>query len=466
MSPSAICNPPRLTLGQFAASIVQAIQNAPYSRGAWVMAELSDVRYRGGHCYMELVEKSPSGQVVAKMRANIWQGSLSFVRHKFLSATGRDISTGIKVMLFGIATYHAAFGLSFNVGDIDPNYTLGDIERIRREILDKLAREGVADSNKRLTMPMAPQRIAVISAEGAAGYGDFMNHLVANQQGFVFYTRLIPAVLQGERTSASVRQALDFVERTLPCWDCVAILRGGGATTDLIGFDEYELARRVATFPIPVVVGIGHERDRTVLDEIAHTRVKTPTAAAAYFIDSLAEACRSVTSLVDQIARYGNDRLVGEGRRLANFDALVPALANGVVERARGLLEREMSRMPVVVESRISREKTRMESFGKILEMASSQRVGAASKRLEEMAQRLMFASASQMKAASGRLESLEGLVKVLSPDNTLRRGYSITRVGGKAIKNASELPAGAKITTILYDGEIESEVVTTKNTN
>lgn len=459
MSNMAFAASGAMTLLQFTTAIGNAVRMSPALQGAWVVAELSDVRVSGGHCYMELVEKSASGQTVAKLRAAIWASRFPAIRRKFYEATGRDIAAGIKVMLYGAATHHTLYGLSFTVGDIDPSYTLGDMERLRREILMRLHSEGILGCNKALAMPVAPQRIAVVSAEGAAGYGDFINQLTGNREGFVFYPQLFPAVMQGERTSASVRSALSLVARTAGMWDCVAIVRGGGATTDLNGFDDYELAKSVATFPLPVVVGIGHERDRTVLDEIAHTRLKTPTAVAAFFVDALRGAFEKTAGLVDRIARYSVERLQGEERRLANCESMIPALAEARLSAAKALLEREMTRIPVLVSSRLTAAGGKLDTMARLVEAHAASQTLRASQRLDVIRERLRSASENMLRQASARLDSLSGMIEVLSPDNTLRRGYSITRVDGKAVTDASLLKPGLTIETRLYNGSLSSKV-------
>lgn len=433
--------PAPMSLVEYTAVIGNAIRMTPGLQGAWVMAELSDVRYSGGHCYMELIEKNPAGQTVAKLRANIWASRVPYIRRKFFGATQRDIANGMKVMVWGAAGHHSVYGLSFTINDINPSYTLGDMERIRREILMRLQKEGVIDQNKQEVMPPAPQRIAVISAEGAAGYGDFINQLAGNSDGFVFYPFLFPAVMQGERTSQSVRDALDMIEQTMEHWDCVAIIRGGGATTDLNGFDDYDLAYRVATFPLPIVVGIGHERDRTVLDEIAHTRMKTPTAVAAFFIDKLRNAYSAVGQMVQWIARYSTDRLVGEARRLDNAETMIPALANARLTAAKAHLDRELTRIPVLVESRLAGERGKIDSLGRFISMAAD----------------------SVVKRSSAKLDNLAGMIDVLSPANTLRRGYSITRINGHAITDVSSVQLGDILETQLSSGIIRSEVTDEK---
>lgn len=436
--------PSAMSLSEYAAVIGNAIRITPQLQGAWVTAELSDLRYSGGHCYMELIEKNPAGQTVAKLRANIWASRVPNLRRKFFNATQRDIMTGMKVMVYGAAAHHPLYGLSFTINDIDPSYTLGDLERLRREILMRLQREGVIESNRRLPLTPAPQRIAVISAEGAAGYGDFINQLSSNSDGFVFYPHLFPAVMQGERTSASVRAALDMIEQSVSEWDCVAIVRGGGATTDLNGFDDYELAYRVATFPLPIVVGIGHERDRTVLDEIAHTRMKTPTAVAAFFIDSLRTAWTEVWQMADWISRYSADRITGELRRLDAAQSMLPALVNSRIESARLRLDRELARIPALVDVRIGAARGKLDTIGRMTELASD----------------------ALLKRASAKLDSLAGLVDVLSPANTLRRGYSITRVNGKALTDASALKPGDVIETQLNSGSIRSGVISAEGSH
>lgn len=459
-APGLFAEVPRaMTLLQLTTAIGNAIRMTPALQGAWVVAELSDVRVSGGHCYMELVEKSASGQTVAKLRATIWQSRFQYIRQKFLAATGRDVMTGMKVMLYGAVSHHTLYGLSFTVSDIDPSYTLGDMERLRREILLRLHREGVLGVNKTRELPPAPQRIAVISAPGAGGYGDFINQLEGNPEGFVFYPHLFQAVMQGEKTSSSVRTALEAVEMTVDLWDCVAIIRGGGATSDLNGFDDYDLARAVALFPLPVVVGIGHERDRTVLDEIAHTRMKTPTAVASFFVDTLRASFGKVQDMVDRIARYSTDRLQGEERRLANCEAMLPALADARIAAAKALLDREITRIPVLVQSRLQEAGARLDISARLLGAMSQARVSQASQRLDALRERLMASADSLLKKESTKLDNLSGLVDALSPLNTLKRGYSITRVDGKAVTDAKTLSPGQTIETELRQGRVVSVV-------
>lgn len=427
-----------VTLLEFQQMISNTIRMKPELQARWVIAELSDVRVSGGHCYMELVEKDSAGGTRAKMRAMIWSSLFMGLRSKFHAATGSDIRSGLKVMVRGSANHHNVYGLSFVISDIDPSYTMGDMERLRREILDRLAREGVAGSNRSLGLPPVLQRIAVISAPGAAGYGDFMNQIGLNSDGFVIYPMLFPAVMQGDRTVPSVLDCLDRIEQALDFWDCVVIIRGGGATTDLNGFDNYELARRVATFPVPVVVGIGHERDRTVLDELACVRCKTPTAVAAFIIDRMRDYYARVADLVHRVARYDREALKGEHLRLANLEQTVPSL----------------------VKQKVMRERLRIRDLVAGVERGVASRIRAEETRLDKDLLRIFSATSGAVRREEMRLEKLDSMVRVLSPENILKRGYSITRIGGRSIRDASVVKPGEVIETQLANGTLLSKTL------
>lgn len=448
-----------VSLSQLQLVLGNTIRSNRDLQNIWVTAELSDLRIAGGHCYMELIEKDTSGNTVAKLRAMIWASILTPLRRKFYIATGKDISNGLKVMLRGSVNHHNLYGLSFVISDIDPSYTMGDLERLRREILQKLQNEGILDRNKSQTVPSAPQRIAVISAAGAAGYGDFINQLGANPDGFKFYPFLFPAIMQGERTSASVRHALQLVESTIDLWDCVVIIRGGGATTDLNGFDDYELARSIALFPLPVIVGIGHERDRTVLDEIACVRCKTPTAVAAYLVDSLRRSYADAVERVRRIAKYSSDRLSGENYRIAGIESSFPVIVEAKLLRSEKELNCIAHDLERGVSKLISRQNEKLQKLLHLLEINASRVRGHESERVSMLKYRYEKALESFMDKPRVRLQNIENMIRVLSPVNTLRRGYSITRVDGKAIKHPGDVKKGSLIETILMDGTVVSSV-------
>lgn len=430
---------PSIRLSEFQQLLGNSIRMNRNLQNVWVVAEFSDLRINGGHCYMELVEKDEGGVMRAKLRAMIWRNTLIALQKKFRDATGRDIANGMKVLVQGSATHHNLYGLSFTISDIDPSYTLGDMERLRQEILARLTREGIININKSLPAPACPQRIAVISADGAAGYGDFINQIVNNPDGFAIYTCLFPAVMQGERTVPTILEALRKVEMTIDCWDAVAIIRGGGATTDLNSFDNYELAKRVATFPLPVIVGIGHERDRTVLDEIACIRCKTPTAVAEYIIGALRYSYAEVVDKVRRIARYCSDAMRGEHLRLSNMAQTVPARALNKIMQTRMTLT---------------------ETSNKLMHLTDT-RIMTAGNHLERISRQLVNDCKTMMTRREQQLKAFEDMLRILSPENTLRRGYSITRVNGKAVSDPDDVRPGDRIETTLAKGTIVSTPLT-----
>ena len=383
----------------------------------WVQAELSDVRSNySGHCYLEFIQKDASGNnLIAKARGTIWSNIYKMLKPYFEQETGQAFTSGIKVLVQVSVEFHELYGYSLMVLDIDPIYTVGDMERKRREILRQLEEEGVIDLNKELEMPMLPQRIAVISPATAAGYGDFCNQLANNPRGYGFRTELFPAIMQGERVEESILSALDAINNRLEEFDVVVIIRGGGATSDLSGFDTYLLAASCAQFPLPIITGIGHERDDTVIDKVAHTRVKTPTAAAEFLITKIDKCADVLDEMSARLMLGVRNRLLWEHRRIENL----------------------AQRIPSTVYKRIADAKYDLLSAQRDLQMASRQFLSAKKHRLELLQQRLNDAL----------------------PEKQLARGYSITLKDGKAVKDASLLKEGDTLVTMLNRGRIESVV-------
>ena len=404
----------------------------------WVQVELSDVRANySGHCYLECVQKDPkSNSLIAKARGIIWSNVFSQLKLYFEQETGQAFVSGIKVLVKVTVDFHELYGYSLTIVDIDPAYTLGDMARRRREILLRLQEEGVLSLNKELELPVLAQRIAVISSATAAGYGDFCNQLENNAFGFAFYPRLFPAIMQGERVEASVIAALDRIYAESEKWDVVVIIRGGGATSDLSGFDTYDLAASCAQFPLPIITGIGHERDDTVIDLVAHTRVKTPTAAAEFLVNHL----RQTAEQLENYAYYIRQE--------------VPARLSREKER----LERCITRIPARVQMRLQREDFRRERLAKRMEMAWQSRLAREQYRLE-LSSRLSVALQARLLKEKHRLDLLEKSVEAASPDLLLKRGYSITLKDGKAVTDASLLKPGDRVVTRVAKGQFSSEV-------
>lgn len=425
------------TLTQLARYVTDAIAASPALKGAWVVGETCDLRVAGGHCYLDLIEKDPAtGKAIARMPARIWANVYGRLSAQFRQATGQPLANDMKVMVYVAVSFHPAYGLSLTVYDINCNFTLGEAMRRRREILDRLAREGLIDGNRSLAWPAHAYRVAIVSAPGAAGYGDFINQLFRNQSSLRFEAKLFAAVMQGERTAQSVISALESIMSEIDRWDCVVVIRGGGATSDLAWFDNYDLAANIAAFPIPVMVGIGHERDVTVLDYVANMRVKTPTAAAQWLIARGEECLSRMQALGQSILQSVSDRMSGCGKQLAYISGQLPSVVANIVSRAKHRMLAAQASLGSVADVRFRPEHTRL--------LAYEASLAQAAKVCVEREHR--------------RLESARQLLDALSPQATLKRGYTITLVNGHAAK-AADLSAGQEIVTAFADGEVTSVV-------
>jgi len=431
----------------------------------WVEAELSECRESHGHCFMELVQytKAPieytavsqqsparSATPIAKASARCWASKWALVRPYFERATGQRLHAGMKVLLKVYAQFHEAYGFSWIVTDIDPTYTLGDMARKRQEIIRQLKEEGVFDLQRELRLPLFCQRIAVISSETAAGYGDFCNQLADNPYGFKFETRLFPAVMQGEDVEKSIIAALEQIYATLSAppieytavpqqspFDCVVIIRGGGATSDMSGFDTLALAENVANFPLPIITGIGHDRDESILDMVSHTRVKTPTAAAAFLIDHLKTVLDALNDSQEQILRLAQQKLTYYKSQFATVAELLPRLFSNVKIR----------------------QEARLDALNNSIAHHAQQKILNSQLSIVNIENRLPILLDRRLMTEKHRLQLLEEKAKSLDPALLLSRGYSITLKDGHAIRDANQLKTGDEIETRLANGTIHSKV-------
>lgn len=436
--PNLFSQPNGITLSEFNSRIERTLNGDTQLFNQWVIAETSDLRLnRSGHCYTELIEKDARGETVAKMGAAIWAGNYSKLYNKFLKATGQVLATGMKVLVNVSVSYHRLYGMKVVINDIDPSYTMGDMERQRQEILNRLKAEGIIDMNKQLPFPQVPQRIAVISAEGAAGYGDFMNQLLGNPYGLQFYTCLFNAVMQGAQTVPTVLAALDRINAHQQLFDCVVIIRGGGATSELNSFDNYDLAANVAQFPLPVIVGIGHERDVTVLDYVAGKRVKTPTAAAEWLILQGTNALAHLNELQDAVVTAVRDTVSQAREHLAYFTSMIPATARRIIDTNRIRLDNNAKNIPVAANGLIANQRTR----------------------LNHAVERIGDVIAVAMQREQQRLQALQDKATLLSPDNTLKRGYALVRKGNKCVTAADQVHSGDQITVQFAVGTTDATV-------
>lgn len=409
----------------------------------WVRAETSDVRQnRSGHCYLEFIEKDPVTQaILARSRGTIWANTFQMLSTYFESETGQPFTSGLKVLVRVSVEFHEIYGFSLNVVDIDPTFTLGEMAKNRLLVLKRLEEEGVLTLNKELPLPELCNRIAVISSPTAAGYEDFCDQLKKNPYGLVFYTKLFPAIMQGEKSEASIIAALERIYAYRHLFDAVAIIRGGGATSELNCFDSYVLATHCAQFPLPIVVGIGHERDVTVLDIVAHTRAKTPTAVAEFFIDHLAGSFTELVDLEKRLVTESREYLQQEKFKLSMLSKEVYHFSTGFIRDRLALMRETAFRLKHLVNRAIQflqqEEKQRNRQFAHVVKQ-----------RLQNEAHALLVN---------------EQYIRMVSPENILKRGYTITMKTGKIVTSAAKLQPDDMIETLFWDGKIESQVKKSK---
>ncbi|KPK46020.1 MAG: hypothetical protein AMK74_01565 [Nitrospira bacterium SM23_35] len=427
---------PVFTLSELNTSIKEALGLA-FPESVWVVAEISEIRCNSkGHCYLELVEREEE-ETIAQIRANIWAYTFRGIASKFEKATGESLKQGMKVLLQVNVTFHEVYGLSLNVRDIDPTYSLGEMVRKKREIIDRLTKEGLLQLNKQIPLPLVPQKIAVISSVTAAGYGDFINHIVDNPYGYKIFHTLYHSAMQGQEAESSIISALRKIRGHKDLFDAVVIVRGGGSQIDLSCFDTYGLAVEVAQFPLPVITGIGHERDDTVADLVAHTKLKTPTAVAEFllsgmssFEERLSNAQRTLAHLIDESMKEETHR----------FQYLVQHFRHIVRDRFSG----EMSRIEIVLHKLIHETTQSINSHNSSLKLDMSRIVGGLNKLFQQK---------------ENRIKHCGQALRLLDPVNVLKRGYSITYFKEKAVKDIATLQEGDIIRTRVYKGMVKSKV-------
>ena len=404
----------------------------------WVEAELASAHESGGHCYMELIQKEDgSNTPIARASARCWLSTWALLKPHFERETGQTLRGGLKVLLQVYPQFHENFGFSWIVTDIDPTYTLGDMALRRQEIIRRLKEEGVFDLNKELELPLFAQRIAVISSDSAAGYGDFCKQLSENKQGFKFAVELFSAVMQGEQVEQTVIAALNEINERREDFDCVVIIRGGGSTSDLSGFDTLALAENVANFPLPVITGIGHDRDESVLDMVSHTRVKTPTAAAAFLIEHLQDVYSLIVEAEEDVIRCVTDRLQKDRLRIDRLIELLPKQLAAFLTAQHARLGRLIELLPRQTAACLTGQR------GNLDLLAATMRSVLERRMLQE----------------NHRMELLEHRVDAVNPEKLLQRGYSITRSNGRVVRSPEQLKAGDEIETTMEKGTVKSVV-------
>ena len=422
-------------------SLVKETIRLTFPETYWVRAETSDVRVNAssGHCYLEFIEKEAiSGQLVARARASIWSKTFRMLKPYFESETGQSFTSGLKVLVKVSVEYHELYGFSLTVHDIDPSYTLGDMVRRRMEIIRQLKEDGVYTLNKELPFPILPQRIAVITSPTAAGYEDFLKQLMQNKQGYVFYPRLFPAIMQGEKTEESIISALDRIYPCLDFFDVVVIIRGGGSTSDLNSFDSYLLAANCAQFPIPIVTGIGHERDDTVIDLVAHTRAKTPTAVAEFLVSCMEKEYENILLLQQQSIVFMQETIQQQKTLFQQLALRFPALSAQLLERHRSFLQIAGNKLRGLARNVIDKR----------------------SNELHTGMERLITASGLFIAKKQNEMQLADQFIRMASPDYILKRGYTLILKDGKIVKKSSDVYAGDKIEIRFSDGSAHGQII------
>ncbi|GJM60837.1 exodeoxyribonuclease VII large subunit [Persicobacter diffluens] len=425
-----------ISLSQFNQEIKSVLQRS-MAPSYWVVAEIAEMRIHGaGHCYLNLVEKKGS-QFLAQIRATIWAYTFRNLSAWFKTHTGSDLANGMKVLVKLEVQFHEVYGISANILDLDPNYTLGERARKRKETIDQLQADGIFDLNKEHLLPTVPQRIAIISAENAAGFGDFRNQIKNNIYGYSITGRLFPSVMQGQNAPESIIKALMSIYDRVEEFDVVVIIRGGGAQTDLDCFDDYDLCAHIAQFPLPVLTGIGHERDETIADLVAHTKLKTPTAVAEFLIEGFRSYEENVLNLVNTISQNAAQRLQQDKDKLQFLSNKLQISATGHIRAQEKYLEQLYRIIPQKAGLSLQKENLILESLRDRLKKAP----------------KLIIEKEEQ------KLAWLQKNIQLLDPKKLLKRGYSMTTFGGKVLSEQNKPEKGDVIQTRTANYTIESTV-------
>ena len=428
----------------------------------WVMAEISELKENSaGHCYLELIEKNPDERhVKARVRAIIWSTRYRFLKAFFENGTGETLHEGLKILVKTKVEYHELYGLSLIISDIDTAFTIGEMALKRQLVIKKLEQEGVFSMNKDLKIPILPQRIAVISSKNAAGYSDFVKHLKSNNSGYTFYTALIESSLQGSETEQGVINALDRIALNSQLFDIVVIIRGGGSQSDLSWFDSYNIAYHVTQFPLPVITGIGHDKDISVTDMVANRSLKTPTAVADFLIESVSgtenEIIGMITEIIDTsriIIEKNRNRIETSGIKLLPLARLM--ISDVKEHLSSKIIEINNRGKELIFAATITpaNQRSRLLSYVKTY-------VTAKATTLQRSSQHLVSGTLNFLETRNMRIKVLESTSQLLNPENVLKRGYSITFINGVLLKDNIQINNGDIIDTQLYKGSIRSKVV------
>jgi len=447
-----------IKLSQLAA-LVKEVINVSFSQYIWVKAEISELHEnRNGNCYLELIEKDKvSDKIIAKFRAIIWDKTYRLLKPYFESATHSEFKAGINILVLVKVEYNEVYGISLQILDIDPSYTIGDLEQRRALVIQQLISDGVFEMNKELEFPLVPQRIAIISSDTAAGYEDFCNQLNQNSYGFKYKITLFKAFMQGDLAEQSIIQAMEKIP--VQQYDVLVITRGGGSKSDLACFDYYDLANNIAQFPLPVIVAIGHERDTTVADLVAHTRVKTPTAAAEFIIQKTAEYWQYINSLYNNVVQYSNDIIEKEFYKLEQVTKTIWNIQN-IIKIKRQQLWYNSEKINWTVQKHLQEKQQTLLSLSHQFNNLIKRVVLLQRKQFTQKVHQLAKVIKVQIKINKQNLHYIEKTIDAYNPKHVLAKGYSITLKNGKVVKSIDFINKDDIIETIVNKGKFKSKVI------
>ena len=432
----------------------------------WVVAEISEIKQNSsGHCYLELVEKrDDETNIKAKVKAVIWNNKYGFIKAFFENSTGETLRVGLKVLLRVQVEYHELYGLSLAVADINPSFTIGEMAAKRLAIIRRLEEDGVFNMNKDLKLPLVPQRIAIISSSNAAGYRDFINHLKNNSYGYSFSTKLFEATMQGEQIEQDIINALYGIEQVAEQFDAVVIIRGGGSQTDLGWFDNYNIAFHVTQFPLPIITGIGHDKDLTVTDLVACRAVKTPTAAADFIIELTAETEDYLLELGDNIKTLATESLEQFRETLELSEKKLTPLANLILSKLKHKISVIHHSFIRIIGEQTYRAELKTEKLKLRLSSMAIANIKNRANKILTMKSLLASSARNLIRKEEKRAAAMTNTLEILNPENTIKRGYTITRHDGKIVTSLQNLETGNVIETMFIDGLIKSKITEKNN--
>ena len=450
----------KITLLELNKSIQDALKNS-FPGSIWIIAEISELKVnRNGHCYLELIEKDAiTDNIIAKTRAIIWAFTFRMLKPYFENTTGHELIPGIKILIQAKIEFHELYGLSLNITDIDPNYTLGDLAQKRIEILKSLEEDGVLNMNKEVSFPIVPQKIAIISSETAAGYQDFINQLTNNTYGFKYYVKLFPALMQGVQAEDSIITSLEKIYDYEDLFDIVVIIRGGGSQADLNCFDNYLLASNIAQFPLPVLTGIGHDKDESVVDIVAHQKLKTPTAVAEFIIERTNEFNNYLDLQKENLYNYFIDYIDDKKNNISNYINKIIPVARTIVDKNSFLLKITAEQLKNKSQKIIHVKIKQISIYSSVLGLFLNKNLTNNNNNLHILKNKLENNYKLNIQKQYLILENNSDKIKLLNPESILKRGYSVTYKNGKRIKNVNEIEKKDEIITKLFSGFIRSTV-------